>query len=334
MIEIIENHSLKSLNSFGVDTTAKEFVQVTEIKELSEIYNSRSGKDILILGEGSNILFQDSYDGLLLQPALKGIRILEENQDKIKIKVSCGENWDHVVEYCVERNWGGLENLSHIPGSVGSAPVQNIGAYGVEVKDRIVWVEGIKHGEDKISVVQNKDCRFGYRQSIFKQEWKGNFLISHVVFELDKKPEFKLNYGHLSARFSEKKEQNLKELRKTIIEIRESKLPDPEKYGNAGSFFKNPVVSKRQFSEILSNFPELPSYPSGENLKIPAAWLIEKSGWKGVRKGEVGTWPGQPLVIVNYGKASGKEIFEFSRKIQSAVYEKFGIHLEREVNLV
>ena len=334
MARIIENYSLKSLNSFGVEARTAKYIQFTRQEEILDFFRSENNEACLILGEGSNILFREDYKGIIIHPKLKGVEILKETEQDVQIKVQCGENWDELVAYCVAQNWSGIENLSLIPGSVGSAPVQNIGAYGVEVKDRILWVEGIETENPGITKIHNPECKFGYRQSIFKNELKGKFLITSVVFQLFKQARFELGYGPVSELFQSKKEQNLNALRETIIEIRESKLPDPNKTGNAGSFFKNPVISLENFTRLKNRFANIPSYPSGNEIKIPAAWLIEKSGWKGVREGDVGTWPNQPLVIVNYGNAKGQQIFEFSEKIQKGVEEMFGILLEREVNVV
>jgi UDP-N-acetylmuramate dehydrogenase len=269
-----------------------------------------------------------------LHPLLKGIELIDETDSFVELRVSAGENWDNFVAYCVENAYNGIENLSLIPGSVGSAPVQNIGAYGVEVKDYILQVEGIELKSNKKLVINAEDCRFEYRQSIFKQELKNKFIITHVIFRLNKHENFNLGYGSIEQLFRKKEKRDLKALRETIIEIRESKLPDPAKFGNAGSFFKNPVIDKNKFYNLKANFPDVPFYSSGEMIKIPAAWLIEKSGWKGFRENDAGTWPLQPLVIVNYGNASGNEIYNLSERILESVRKTFRIELEREVNVI
>ena len=334
MTDIIENKSLIKLNSFGLDIIGTRYSNPSNIENLIEIFNNSNSEETLILGEGSNLLFSKDYNGLIIHPRILGKEIVEEDSERIILKVFCGENWDKLVEYCVDRNWGGLENLSLIPGSVGSSPVQNIGAYGVEVKDRIEWVEGIKKNDTKITRIANSDCKFNYRDSIFKNELKNKFLITSVVFRLDKNPILKTDYGKLSEVFSLKKKQNLESLRESVIEIRNSKLPDPEEFGNSGSFFKNPVIDFKKFQSLQNIYPEIPSYKVINGIKIPAAWLIEQAGWKGKREGNCGTWPSQPLVIVNYGGATGKDILQFSRKIQQSVSEKFGIDLQREVKLI
>jgi UDP-N-acetylmuramate dehydrogenase len=337
MSEIFQNYSLKNHNSFGLDVSCRHFFEATTLHDLQSFLDKamahRTG--FLILGEGSNTLFTDDYAGAIIHPALKGIEIISEDENHVVVKASAGENWDDFVKYCVERNWSGLENLSLIPGSIGASPVQNIGAYGVEAKDCIGGVEGLFIETGTKKSFSNTECNFSYRSSIFKQELKGKFLITSVSFKLNKRHHFELSYGPVEKDFMSKPVQNLASLRQTIIEIRESKLPDPKKLGNSGSFFKNPVLGNSQFQNLKSTFPLIPSYPAGkENTKIPAAWLIEQCGWKGVREGDVGTYPSQPLVIVNYGGASGKEVIEFAGKIVDSIKEKFGVELEMEVNLI
>jgi UDP-N-acetylmuramate dehydrogenase len=334
---ITENHSLQYLNTFGLNISAKSFFEPQTSEELFLFIKDRNleNESFLILGEGSNILFTKNYDGLVIHPSLKGIELIDENDNEVKVKAYSGENWDELVNYTVEKNWGGLENLSLISGSVGACPIQNIGAYGVEAKDRIVKVEGINIPEKSWKTIYNKDCRFSYRNSIFKEELKDRFIITAVTFRLDKNPRYELGYGPVEQEFLKNPQQNLFTLRQSIIRIRESKLPDPKKYGNAGSFFKNPVIKSSLFKNLHQKYPGIPSYPMADGtLKIPAAWFIEKAGWKGTREGDTGSYPTQPLVIVNYGGASGKEILEFSLKIQTSVMKMFGIELQREVNVV
>ncbi len=337
MSEFLEHYSLEKRNSFGLKVSCRYFFEATNLPDLLTYMQIGLKPDsrFMLLGEGSNILFTSDYAGTIICPALKGIDVTQENKDYVMVKARAGENWDKFVEYCVERNWSGLENLSLIPGTVGSSPVQNIGAYGVEAKDTIREVEGffIESGEHK--TFNNAECQFAYRNSIFKHELKNRFVITSVSFLLKKKPNFNIAYGPVETEFRKKPVQDLAALRQTIIEIRESKLPDPSKLGNAGSFFKNPILSNPDFSALKSLFPEIPSYPSGDQFtKIPAAWLIEQAGWKGVREGNIGTYPSQPLVIVNYGGASGKEIHDFAKKIKTSVADKFGVELEMEVNLI
>jgi UDP-N-acetylmuramate dehydrogenase len=337
MSDISENYSLKRHNSFGLDINCRYFYETDSLPELISFFKKGLKPDsrFMILGEGSNVLFTDDYDGTIIHPALRGREIVSEDKNNIVVRVSAGENWDSFVQYCVDNNWSGLENLSLIPGSAGSSPVQNIGAYGVEAKDRIYEVNGffISNGDHK--TFTNKECMFDYRNSIFKQDLKNKYIITSVAFRLDKHPRFVLSYGPVEKEFRKKPEQDLNSLRQTIIEIRQSKLPDPSVLGNAGSFFKNPIITNEIFETLKSNFPAIPFYPSGtEHKKIPAAWLIEQSGWKGVREGNVGSFAGQPLVIVNYGNADGKEIYYFAEKIINSVNEKFEIKLEMEVNII
>ncbi len=336
MAEILENHSLKSFNSFGFDVKARYYVPFENSAEILSFIKSHDigHQNTIILGEGSNILFRDDFEGWVLHPLVKESEVIREDKLFIDFRVGAGENWDSFVEYSINQGYSGIENLSLIPGMTGSAPVQNIGAYGVEIKDRILWVEGIHLGKKQEQKIFGEECRFGYRQSIFKQELKNRFLITHVCLRLDKHPRFELGYGIVEQEFLKKKKQDTASLRETIIEIRSSRLPDPKEYGNAGSFFKNPVLSVKEFGMLRERFPGIPSYPSEENIKISAAWLIEKAGWKGIRENNTGTWPQQPLVIINYGNATGSEVFAFSEKIRLSVKDEFGIDLEREVNVI
>ncbi len=332
---LIRNYPLKNLNSFRIDASADYYFKLNDLSHLKELFKEIKIRKInfLVLGEGSNVLFTTNFKGLIIHNCLKGMEIIHEHNNQIAIKVFAGENWDKFVGTMVDKGYGGLENLSFIPGSVGASPVQNIGAYGAEVKDRIIQVEGYSLPDLSYFVLKNEDCKFAYRDSIFKREKKDRFIITSVVFLLDKNPVFNLNYGNLSNQFNKKPVQTLKTLRETVIEIRKARLPDISEYANAGSFFKNPVISIEKYEKIKQLYNDIPGYPAGNNeLKVPAAWLIEKAGWKGIREGDSGTWPAQPLVIVNYGTASGKDIFLFSEKIKINILEKFDIELIREVN--
>ena len=334
---IRENYSLLAHNSFNLEVTAKFFLEVGSQQELVSYIKREDINAIpfLVIGEGSNLLFIKDFDGLIIHPAIKGFKIIKETKNEVIINVGAGENWDDFVKYAVNSGLGGIENLSLIPGSVGASPVQNIGAYGVEVKNNIVEVNGVDLADNTVMTLSKDDCAFDYRTSIFKKELKNRFIITSVTFSLSKNPQFELSYGPVRQKFMEKNEQNLDSLRQTIIEIRQTKLPDPKVYGNAGSFFKNPIINIKKFEKLMLENPSLPSYSAGEDqIKIPAAWLIEKAGWKGEREGNTGSFPSQPLVIVNYGGAKGKEVLDFSVKIQKSVNEMFGIDLEREVNVV
>jgi len=337
MTNVYNNHSLKDLNSFGLESHATRFARPGDLESLKSLLERESNHQLplLVLGEGSNILFMNHFDGLVIQPGMKGIEVTEDDGEELIVKVGASENWDHWVQYAIDEGWFGLENLSLIPGSVGSAPIQNIGAYGVEVRDRFEWLEAWDT-QLKLQVrLEKNDCKFSYRSSIFKEELKGRFIITQVAFRLSRKPQLQLDYGIVKSRFIEATGSTPSDLRKVIIAIRRSKLPDPSQYGNAGSFFKNPLVDRTIFKCIRVEFPDVPHYPEEANqVKIPAAWLIEKSGWKARRIGNVGTWPTQPLVIVNYGGATGQELFDFSENIVSDVDQMFGITLEREVNVI
>ncbi len=337
MIHVHQDSPLKEFNTFGLETRAKRYARPEDAKTLSELLedNDLHRMPFLVLGEGSNILFRNNFDGLVIQPGMKGIELLEESADELVVKVGAAENWDHWVEYSIKQGWYGLENLSLIPGSVGSSPVQNIGAYGVELKDRFEWLEAWDLQEKHLVKLDHKACGFGYRDSIFKGEAPGRYIITHVAFRLSKKPELHLDYGNVKDEFRKAKGSSSMDLRQVIINIRNSKLPDPSRHGNAGSFFKNPMVDRTIFNCIRVEYPGVPFYPDGGNqMKIPAAWLIEKAGWKGKQIGKVGTWPTQPLVIVNYGGATGQEIFDFSENILQDVDQQFGISLEREVKVI
>ena len=337
MNHIHHNYNLKELNSFGLDVRAASYANPADMESLITLLEqgNREQLPLLILGEGSNILFKNDFQGLVIQPGMKGIDVVKENDKEVVVKVGAAENWDKWVSHATEKGWYGLENLSLIPGSVGSAPVQNIGAYGVELKDRFEWLEAWDIQLKQQVRLDRNACRFGYRSSIFKGEAKGRYIITHVAFRLDRKAGLNLDYGKIKDAFSLANGSTPLDLRNVIIAIRESKLPDPAQYGNAGSFFKNPMVDRAIFNCIRVEYPKVPFYPNdGNQMKIPAAWLIEKSGWKGKRVGNVGTWPAQPLVIVNYGIASGQEIYDFSENIIGDVERVFGVSLEREVNVI
>ena len=331
------NHSLAGHNTFRIDATAAFFATPESPGELAALLEEhlQPGIPFLVIGEGSNILFRDDFQGLLLNPRIRGIEPVEEEGDSVVVRVGAAENWDSWVEYATEQGWYGLENLSLIPGSVGSAPVQNIGAYGTELKDHFAWLDAWDVQQKKVVRLGPEECRFGYRSSIFKSQASGRYIITHVAFRLNRIPELNLGYGNIETAFREAGGSTPMDLRKVIISTRNRKLPDPAEVANAGSFFKNPLVDRTIFKCIRVDYQDIPHYPEpGNCVKIPAAWLIEKAGWKGKRMGNVGTWPAQPLVIVNYGGATGQEIFDFSEKIRDDVDRKFGVYLEREVNVV
>ncbi|MCA6440925.1 MAG: UDP-N-acetylmuramate dehydrogenase [Sediminibacterium sp.] len=337
-MQIAKNISLKPFNSFGIEAIAAYYSRVDTAAALEELLQEPivQHQKILVLGGGSNLLFTKDVNGLVIHNQIRGIHIIHETNDIIYLKVMAGEPWHELVQYCVAKNWGGIENLSLIPGNTGAAPIQNIGAYGVEIKDVIHEVEAIQLSDGKKINLSNTDCAFGYRDSIFKNELKHSCIITAVTIRLTKNPTFNTSYGAINTELEKMKVSTLSisAISQAVINIRSSKLPDPSIIGNAGSFFKNPIISKTQYLQLLKDFPTIPSYSSGENIKIPAGWLIEQCGWKGYRKGDAGCYDKQALVLVNYGNASGADIYELSTAIIQSVQTKFGIYLEREVNIL
>ena len=338
-MNIIENYPLLKLNTFGIDVKAKYFTSINTINELIEVTKTNVFKDLelLILGGGSNILFTKDFDGLVILNNIKGKEIIEQNQQSIFLKIGAGENWHELVMYCVDNGWGGIENLSLIPGNTGTAPMQNIGAYGVEIKETFVELEALEISSGKIVKFNNSDCEFGYRESVFKNKMKNQYIILNITLELKKNPVLNINYGDVKAILESQNIKNpaIKEVSNAIIRIRQSKLPDPKKIGNSGSFFKNPLVSLNQLELIKKNYPNVVNYEINENeFKIAAGWLIERAGWKGKKFNNYGVHEKQALVLVNYGLANGMEIFDLSEKIILDIKDKFGITLEREVNII
>lgn len=337
MLQIEELQQLKSLNTFGIEAIADYFIILSSVEEVKEFVKNPRFKQIphLVLGSGSNILFTGNYRGIILKSNITGIEIIDEDSDSSTIRCGAGEAWDDLVAWSVKHGLGGLENLSLIPGTVGASPIQNIGAYGVEVKESIVRVEGYRSDKSTFFSINNYDCKFGYRTSIFKTLYKNKFMVTHVVFRLSKKPEFKIEYGNVTKEIEKLGNATLKNIRQAIINIRTRKLPDPAKIGNAGSFFKNPVIIESKALRIKKSYPDLPLYKSsGDQYKIPAAFLIEKCGWKGYREGDTGVHMKQSLVLVNYGNAKGIEILHLAHLIQESVRKKFEIDLEMEVEII
>jgi len=338
-MQIQENVSLKLYNTFGIDVTARYFATFENVTELEEILNSKlqTSNSKLILGGGSNILFTKDYSGIVLKNDIKGIEIVQEDDEFIYIKVGAGENWHQFVLHCVQNNYAGVENLSLVPGNVGASPMQNIGAYGVEIKDVFYELEAVHRQDRTIQKFGLEDCSFGYRESVFKNKYKDQFIITSVTYRLNKKPSFNTSYGAINQELEKMgvKDLSIQAISQAVINIRTSKLPDPKDLGNAGSFFKNPVISNEQFNALKQAFPNVIAFPSGaQHTKLAAGWLIEQCGWKGYRKGDAGCFPKQALVLVNYGNATGKEIFDLSEEIIHSVKKKFNLVLEREVNIV
>ncbi len=322
----------------GVQARASFFVEAGSVQDLTQAveFARKSNLRWMVLGGGSNVLFRSDFDGLIIQNALMGKEISEQG-DNIQIKVSGGENWHALVLHCVENGWGGIENLSLIPGSVGAAPIQNIGAYGVELQDVFAELEALTIETGEVQVFSKEQCRFGYRDSIFKKGLKGKVIITSVTLALSKSSQVNTSYKALSDHLTRANiaQPSIKDVSDAVIEIRQSKLPDPKEIGNTGSFFKNPVISVYHFDQLKSEYSELPGYPVSERqVKVPAGWLIEKAGWKGKREGDAGVHEKQALVLVNYGKATGEEIWNLATQIQRSVKKQFDIDLTPEVNII
>ena len=335
-MNIIQNQSLKKYNTFGIDAKAKEFVAVNSISTLIEAIAST--KDLFILGGGSNMLLTQDIQKLVVHVNLKGIELIDENEDFVIVKAQAGENWHEFVLWCIDQNFGGIENLSLIPGNVGTTVIQNIGAYGVEIKDTMFSCEALNRSTLEIETFTNVQCQFDYRESVFKNELKEQYIITAVSFKLSKKNHaVSTNYGAIEAELLKKNIQNptLKEVSNAVIAIRQSKLPDPKELGNSGSFFKNPIISKTDYEKAKAVHPEMPHYVVSENsVKVPAGWLIEQAGFKGKRFGDAGVHKNQALVLVNYGTATGAEIVALSKNIQQTILDQFGIAIEAEVNII
>ncbi len=330
---------LKPYNTFGIEATAKYFVEVSSIEQLKEILQNPDYQPIkrLILGGGSNMLLTKDFDGLVIKMSIKGMDVVKETEENIWIKAGAGVVWHDLVMHCVDQNYAGIENLSLIPGTVGAAPMQNIGAYGIEIKEVFEELEALEIETGEIRTFDKATCNFGYRESIFKHEAKGKYIILNVTFKLSKNPTFHLEYGAIRDTLAEMGvlELGIRAISDAVIHIRQSKLPNPAEIGNAGSFFKNPEIPNTQFEALKAQFPTIPSYPvNGTTTKVPAGWLIEQAGWKGQRFGNVGVHAKQALVLVNYGGGKGEEIKDLSQKIQASVKEKFGIQLSAEVNFI
>jgi len=338
MLQIQENVSLKNFNTFGIDVSARYFVEIGHEDELVELFMDPQWLQMerLVLGGGSNMLFVNDFDGLVIRMNIRGIehRI---NHNEVFVEAGAGEVWNDLVNFCVAREYAGIENLSLIPGSVGASPIQNIGAYGVELKDVFYSCQAFEIATGTFKKFTNEDCRFGYRDSIFKNELKEKYVITSVKFKLSLIPNLNLKYGAIEQELTNRGITNptIKDISQVVSHIRVSKLPDPSTIGNAGSFFKNPVITADQFEQLRSKFPEVVNYPAGNDLvKLAAGWLIEQCGWKGKVVGHTGTWKNQALVLVNHGEATGEEVYSFSSQIIDSVYRKFGVLLDREVNII
>ncbi|MEI6087623.1 MAG: UDP-N-acetylmuramate dehydrogenase [Bacteroidota bacterium] len=340
-MRLLNNISLKKYNSFGIETIARNFTIIQSKDDLIETvqqFHDQILQSHLVLGSGSNILFtKPLLDSFVLKNEIKGIQLIREDELYFYVDVAAGENWHQFVLYCIQQGWTGVENLSLIPGTVGASPIQNIGAYGVEVKDLIESVEAYHIADQSMQVFTNTDCSFDYRNSVFKSRWKNQFVITKVLFRFSKVPIFKTSYGAIEIALNDMgvKEPSIQSVSDAIIKIRSSKLPDPTIIGNAGSFFKNPSITFEHFEKIKTIYPELTGYKNKDgSIKIAAGWLIEKAGWKGYREGDAGCHSLQALVLINYGNATGSEIFALSEKIIDSILQDFNIVLEREVNIL
>lgn len=337
-MNIQENISLKPFNTFGIDKKTKFFIQASSESDILQSLEKAKelGLPLIILGGGSNILLTKDLDAIILKIEIKGIDIVKKTKEEVFVDVGAGENWHEFVLYCIKNDWAGVENLSLIPGTVGASPMQNIGAYGIELKEVFHCLKAINRLTGKQETFHWEDCRFGYRESVFKNDLKDQYIITKVEFRLKKEPTFHTEYGAIAQTLKEMNitELSIKSISDAVIKIRQSKLPDPKVIGNAGSFFKNPSVAVEVFEKIKLDHPTVPGFPNEEGIKIPAAWLIEQAGWKGKTFGNIGVHKLQPLVLVNYGGGDGKEIADLSQQIQASVENRFGISLHTEVNFL
>lgn len=330
------NFQLKEHNTFGISATAKEFVAVSNPTELATVL--KSNQNIFVLGGGSNMLLTQNIDKLVVHINFKGIEVTKEDENNVWVKAQAGENWHEFVLYCIEHNYGGIENLSLIPGNVGTTPIQNIGAYGVEIKDTFDNCTAMEIASQELKSFDKTSCNFGYRESVFKNELKNQYIITDVTFKLTKKNHnINTSYGAIDVELAKNNISNptLKQVSDAVIAIRQSKLPNPKELGNSGSFFKNPIITKTDYEKIKQHYPEMPHYVVSETeVKVPAGWLIEQAGFKGKRFGDAGIHKNQALVLVNYGNATGQEILAVAKDIQNTILEKYSIQIEAEVNVI
>lgn len=331
------DNNIAPYTTFGISAKAKGIFTFSNTSELSDLLAKCKDSEYMILGGGSNVLFTSDYNGYILKNEIKGIRLISEDTNSVIIQSGAGEVWHDFVMHCLENNWGGIENLSLIPGSVGASPMQNIGAYGVEIKDVFNSLDAYEISTGEIHTFSLEDCKFGYRESVFKRDLKGQYVITHVRFKLEKNSKVNTKYGIIEQQLATMgvSDPTIKDVSNAVIAIRQSKLPDPKEIGNAGSFFKNPVIDSSLFKRIKESYPDIPNYPAPDDqVKLAAGWLIEQAGWKGYTEGEFGVHKKQALVLVNYGAAHGEDVFALSEKIINDIYSKFNITLEREVNII
>ncbi len=338
-MDIFNDYSLQKLNTFGLNVTAKHFVELSSVEQIAELIKSNvfQNEDHLIIGDGSNILFTKDFNGLVIKANITGIHVVKEDKNSFFVKAGAGVEWQDLVMSCVKANFGGIENLSLIPGTVGAAPIQNIGAYGVELKNSMEALEAYDLQNGGKRYFLNRECNFGYRDSIFKNELKDKFIITNVVFRLSKIPTLNTEYGKIQEVLNtfEKKDPTIQDVSNAIVKIRQEKLPDPKKIGNAGSFFKNPIVPYELLNALKKSFPDMPSFDQPENyVKIPAAWLIDKCNFKGMTYNGAAVHSDQPLVLINKENANGQDIVHLSQLIQQKIKNEFGILLETEVRII
>jgi len=335
---IEQNYSLKKYNTFGIEASARYFAEVHSVEEVISIIKSVGDHNLplLFLGGGSNILFTKDFPGIVIKNNLKGISLVKETEDEVWVKSASGEIWHELVQYCIKNNYGGIENLSLIPGTVGAAPIQNIGAYGTELKDVFESLEALDLNDLTIKTFTRTDCRFDYRDSIFKQEGKGKYFIVSVTLRLQKNPKINTSYGAIQKLLDERgiSHPTIADISQVVCDIRNSKLPNPAVIGNAGSFFKNPEITEEQYLSLKNTYADMPGYPTHKGIKLSAAWMIERCGWKGKQVGDTGTHKDHALVLVNYGHATGEEVKALALEIQKSVQDMFGVRIEMEVNLI
>jgi UDP-N-acetylmuramate dehydrogenase len=336
---LLHNISLQPYNTFHIDARAQYFGRFTTLKSMEaqlEAYHELKNAPLLVLGGGSNILLTGSFEGLVLKNELKGISLIGEDEQHYYVKAMAGENWHELVQYCIEAGYAGMENLSLIPGCVGASPMQNIGAYGVEIKDIFHSLQAWHIADRTMVDFTLQDCEFGYRESVFKRKYRNQFIITSVTYRLNKEPRLNTSYGAIEQELERMgiQEPGIRDISRAVIRIRQSKLPDPAVIGNAGSFFKNPVISKTQYQQLQSQYPHIPGYSNGDQVKLAAGWLIEQCGWKGYRDGDAGCHAQQALVLVNHGQASGTQILQLAQRIIESVHQQFHVELETEVNIL
>ena len=337
-MQVLQDVSLQPYNTFGLEAWARHWITITATEQLQALLRDPAYRSVpkLVLGGGSNVLFTQDFEGLLIKIAIPGISVVEEDEEEVHVRSGAGVGWHDLVMHCIAQGYGGLENMSLIPGTVGAAPMQNIGAYGVEIKDVFSSLEAVEIATGDLCTFDSADCQFGYRSSVFKHERKGQYIITSVTLRLRKQPVLNTSYGAIAETLAQKHihAPTMRDVSEAVIEIRRSKLPDPQQIGNAGSFFKNPVISRAQYEALLTDYPTMPGYPTEEAVKVPAGWLIEQCGWKGKRLGNIGVHDKQALVLVHFGGGEGKALMTLAQDIKASVQKKFGIAIEPEVNTI